>query len=48
MTHFIEVSLEERAVIPDVMQPSPKNSIKIAKIYQNRVVHALIIKNIDE
>ena len=47
MTHFAKVSLEERDMIPYVMQPSPINSIKI-KIYQNRVIHYLVIKNRDE
>ena len=28
MTHFVEANPEERALIPNVMQPSPSNSIK--------------------
>ena len=32
MTHFAEVSPEERDMIPYVMQPSPTNSIKIKNI----------------
>ena len=48
MIHFTEVSLEERALIPNVMQPSPKNNIKITEIEQNRVIHALIMNNIDK
>ena len=41
MTHFAEASPEERALIPNVMQPSPINSIKIEEIDQNRLIHAL-------
>ena len=46
MTRFAEASLEERALIPNVMQASPRNSIKREKIDKKRVIHALIIKNI--
>lgn len=31
-----------------VVQPSPINSIKIAETDQKRVIHALIMKNIDK
>ena len=31
MTRFAEASPEERALIPNVMQPSPKYSIKMVK-----------------
>ena len=48
MTRFAEASPEERALIPNVMQPSPINNIKIAEIDQKRVIHALIMKNIDK
>ena len=32
MTRFAEASPEERALIPNAMQPSPKNSIKRVEI----------------
>ena len=48
MTHFAEASPEERALIPNVMKPSPKNNIKIAEIDQKRVIHAFIMNNIDK
>ena len=48
MTCFVESNPEERALIPNVMQPSPRNSIKITEIDQKRVIHALIMKNEDE
>ena len=48
MNCFAEASTKERALIPNVMQPSPRNSIKITEIDQKRVIHALIIKNEDE
>ena len=32
MTSFAEASLEERAMTPNVMQPSPKNNIKRVEI----------------
>ena len=28
MTHFVEANPKERAPIPNVIQPSPKNNIK--------------------
>ena len=31
MPRFAEVGPEERALIPNVMQPSPRNSIKITE-----------------
>ena len=43
MTRFVEANPEERALIPKCMQPSPRNSIKIAKIDNKRVMHALIM-----
>ena len=44
MTRFEEISLKERALIPNVMQPSPKNSIKITNIDKNKLFHALMMK----
>ena len=40
MTHFVEASLDERDLIPNVMKPSPRNSIKIEEIDNKRVIHA--------
>ena len=40
MARFAEASPEERAMIPNVMQPSPKYSIKRAEIDNKRVIHA--------
>ena len=34
--------------ISPVMQPSPINNIKRAQIYKKRVIHALIMNNIDK
>ena len=48
MTHFSKASPEERALIPNVMQPSPRNSIKIEEIDQKRVIYVLIMNNRDE
>ena len=48
MIHFAKASPEERALIPNFMQPSPKNSIKRKDIDKKRVIHALIMNNIDE
>ena len=48
MTRFVEAKPEERALIPNVMQPSPRNSIKIEEIDQKRVIYALIMNNRDE
>ena len=45
MTRFEEISLEERAVIPNIMQPSPKNSIKRVEIDNKRLIHALKMNN---
>ena len=45
MTHFAEASPEERALIPNVMQPGPRNNMQIAEIDQKRVIHALIMNN---
>ena len=44
MTRFEEINLEERALIPNIMQPSPKNSIKIVEIDEKKVFHALMMK----
>ena len=41
MTRFAEASPEERALIPNVMQPSPRNSIQSAEIDKKKVIHAL-------
>ena len=48
MTRFAEVSPEERAPIPNVMQPSPINNINIPEIDKKRVIHALIMNNKDK
>ena len=48
MTCFEEASPEERALIPNVMQPSPINNKKIAEIDKKRVIYALIINNRDK
>ena len=48
MTHFAEASPEERAMIPNVMQPSPINSIKWAEIDNKRVIQALKMNNKDK
>ena len=48
MTHFVEVGPDERTLKPNVMQPSPKNNIKISEIEKKRVMHTLIIKNKDK
>ena len=48
MTRFAEAILEERTMIPNVMQESLWNSIKREEIYKNRVIHALIINERDK
>ena len=48
MPCFAEASLEERALIPNVMQPSPRNNMKIAETNQKRVFHVLIFNNMDK
>ena len=48
MTHFVETSPEERALIPNVMQPSPRNSIKREEIENKILIHALTMNNIDK
>ena len=48
MARFAKSSPEERALIPNVMQPSPRNSIKRAEIDNKRVIHALIMNNRDK
>ena len=48
MNYFAEASPEERAMIPNVMQPSPRNNIKIEQIDKKRVINALINKNKDK
>ena len=48
MTCFAEVSPEERAPIPNVMQPSPRYNIKREEIDYKRVIHALNMKNRDK
>ena len=40
MTCFAEASPEERAMIPNVMQPNPRYSIKRAEIENKRVIHS--------
>ena len=46
MIRFVETSPEERALLPNVMQPSPRNKIKILEIDKKRVIHALKMNNI--
>ena len=48
MACLAEISLEERALIPNVMHPSPRNSIKRAEIENKRVIHALTMKDRDK
>ena len=48
MTRFAEANPEERALIPNVMQPSPKINIKREEIDNARVIHALIMNNRDK
>ena len=48
MTIFAEVSPKERALIPNVMQPSPRYSIKREEIENKRVIHALTMNNRDK
>ena len=45
MARFAESNPEERALIPNIMQPSPRDNIKIEEINQKRVIHALIMNN---
>ena len=47
MTRFAEASPEERDLIPNVMQPSPKFSIKRREIDKKRLIHTLTMKNKD-
>ena len=48
MACFAEANHEERDMIPNVMQPSPINRIKIEKLYQKRVIHTLQMNNRDK
>ena len=48
MTRFAEANLEERALIPNVMLPSPRNNIEIVEIDNKRVIHALTMNNWDK
>ena len=48
MISSVEASPKERALILNVMQPSPINSIKIEEIDNKRVTHALKKKNRDK
>ena len=48
MARFEENNEEERALIPNVMLPIPRNSIKIIEIDWNKVIHDLIMNNRDE
>ena len=43
MTCIAEPNPEKRALIPNVMQPTPRNNIKREKIDKKRVVHDLIM-----
>ena len=48
MNSFTEASPEERAMIPNVMQESPRNNIKREEIDNKRVIHTLKINNRDK
>ena len=48
MTHFVEANPDGLALIPNVMQPSLRNNIKIEKINQKRVSHSLIMNKKDK
>ena len=48
MTRFAKANPEERALISNVMQPSPRNSIKREEIYNKRVIHPLEMNNRDK
>ena len=48
MARFEENNHKERALIPNVMLPIPRNSIKITQIDQKKVIHSLIMNNRDE
>ena len=48
MTRFREASPEERALIPNVMQPSPRNNIEREEIEKKIVIKALIINHRDK
>ena len=42
------IKVKELIFIHNVMQPSPKNNIKIVEIDQKKLIHFLIMKNGDE
>ena len=48
MNRFVQAGLEERALIPNVMQQSPKNNIKRAETDNKRVRNALTMNDIDK
>ena len=48
MARFEENNEEERALIPNVMLPIPRNSLKITEIDRKKGIHALIMNNRDE
>ena len=48
MTRFAKASLKERVLIPNVMQQSPRNSIKRAEIDNKRLIHTLTMNNRDK
>ena len=48
MTRIEKTSPKERALIPNVKQPSPINSIKREEIDNKRVIHALTMNNKDK
>ena len=48
MTCFANANPERRALIPNVMQPSPINSIKREEIDNKRVIHTLDMNNKDK
>ena len=47
MNCFEKANPEERAMIPNVMKPNPRNNIKIEEIDQKRVIQELVMNNRD-
>ena len=45
MVYFAKASSEERALITNGMQPSPRNSIKREDLDNTRVIHMLTMNN---
>ena len=48
MACFEESSPKERDLIPNVMQPIPRNSIKREELDNKRVIHTLNMNNRDK